>query len=258
MTLTDNLLNSQSILAFPFRDPQWVKKTLLGAVISLAGIVIPILPWIVVWGYISETIRRVHAGELEPALPEWSDLSGLLNKGLRMFGAVFIYMLPMNLLLFGAYVVMMTVSLAVPLIAGAGHSKTNSLISLLGGLTPLALMPLMAVGFVLMAVTALLLPAVIGEVAVTGEFSAAFRFKTWWRKLTVNWSGFLLVAVLYAGLTMAMTTVFQVFYMTLVCCPLGFVAILPAGFLTMAISAALVGQAMLTAESRLAAAPEAA
>ena len=65
--------------SFPFRDPDWVVKFLVGAVFVLLSVVLVGIPFLV--GYMVEVVRRVAAGEAEP-LPAWENLGEKFGRGL--------------------------------------------------------------------------------------------------------------------------------------------------------------------------------
>lgn len=73
---------------YPFKDPNWIVKILIGTVVSL----IPIVNFIG-FGYVIRTIRQVSAGN-ESTLPEWDDWGNDFIRGLYMVIAYFIYTLP--------------------------------------------------------------------------------------------------------------------------------------------------------------------
>ncbi len=79
---------------FSFQDKNWIKKYLLGALISI----VPILnfAWV---GYLVELMRNVTEDALEP-LPEWDEFGDKFVKGLLLAIAGFIYSLPGMILLF--------------------------------------------------------------------------------------------------------------------------------------------------------------
>ncbi|MDH4139821.1 MAG: DUF4013 domain-containing protein [Coriobacteriia bacterium] len=71
----------------PFKDQQWVNKTLLGGLWGLLGVTYP-----AVMGAQLDYIRKVWGGD--ETLPDWSDFGGKWVRGLLVGVAAFIYMLP--------------------------------------------------------------------------------------------------------------------------------------------------------------------
>ena len=73
-------------------DQDWVKKVLLGGVITLIPIVGPFFAF----GYMLETMKNVIAGRETP-LPEIDDFGGKLVEGLKAWVVSFVYALPLIL-----------------------------------------------------------------------------------------------------------------------------------------------------------------
>jgi hypothetical protein len=82
-----------------FDDPEWVSKTVIGAVLSI----VPILNFTVV-GYELRLIRNVSQGQARP-LPAWDDIGEMFVEGLWLGIARLIYALPV---IFGIVLGIMT------------------------------------------------------------------------------------------------------------------------------------------------------
>ncbi|MFQ5804147.1 MAG: DUF4013 domain-containing protein [Candidatus Methylomirabilales bacterium] len=81
----------------PFRDPQAVRKLLLGAVL----IILPIANFLAL-GYTLRLLEQVLGGE-EHRLPEWTGLGDLFIRGIKVFLVGAVYMaFPLLLLAAGA------------------------------------------------------------------------------------------------------------------------------------------------------------
>src|SRR5512139_234770 len=89
----------QDLFAFPFRDPNWKNKLLIGSLIALAGFVFPFVPWIFTYGYAAQIMRRIIVDKGEPFMPEWDDWNKLFNDGVRIGAAVFVYSFPFLIIL---------------------------------------------------------------------------------------------------------------------------------------------------------------
>ena len=57
----------QDTFTFMFRDPDWGKKFVIGSLLALAGMAVPILPYIVLWGYAAQIARRIVSGDAPAA-----------------------------------------------------------------------------------------------------------------------------------------------------------------------------------------------
>lgn len=82
--------------SFPFRDPDWVKKSLLGglfAMLSLFGVGVIFLA-----GYCVQVTQRVMRREPQ-LLPEWDNLGQMFILGLKYCVVYVVYLLPIVLLM---------------------------------------------------------------------------------------------------------------------------------------------------------------
>jgi hypothetical protein len=74
--------------AYPFRDPGWVGKIAVQALITI----IPIVGWIATAGWLMITFDNLHAGRQELAPAGFH-----LERGIPIFGVAFIYSLVVNI-----------------------------------------------------------------------------------------------------------------------------------------------------------------
>src|SRR5213595_2417929 len=75
--------------SYVFEDEQWISKVLLGGVILL----IPIVGWIAVSGYMVKVAQNVAQGNPRP-LPEWSEFGDHFMRGLHGIVIQIVYQLP--------------------------------------------------------------------------------------------------------------------------------------------------------------------
>jgi hypothetical protein len=227
---------------FPFRGPDWKNRFLIGAALSLAGFIIPILPLIVVYGYFMEVMRRViEQGEI--VLPAWDDWGKLALDGLRALGVGLVYLLPGQVVFWGGFLLYMVVSFSFPFFMVAAEGNQAAVAG------PLALLGSMAVMFVSILLGSLLtllgavpLPMALAHVAAKGEFGAAFRFRQWWTLLRANKLGYFVAWVLFAGLTaMGYFATTMAYYTIVLCCLIPFLGA-PVGFYLFSVGAAVFGQ----------------
>jgi hypothetical protein len=150
-----------SAFTFVFQDTDWLKKVGIAAAVFL----IPLVGPIVLLGWGLEITRRVINNEPQP-LPDWSDFSGYLQKGLRGFVVSLAYLMPVILIAICGQL------LNVGAIAGLSNADSDTagmVITLIGTCT-------MCLVFVLAIVTGFILPAANGLLAVHDQVGAAFRF----------------------------------------------------------------------------------
>jgi Protein of unknown function (DUF4013) len=124
--------------SYPFQDPAWIRKILIGAVLVLTIVGIP-----AVVGYVMRIMRAVVSGTDRP-LPEWDGVGELWIDGLKAIVVAFVWGLPGWVL------------------SVVGNSTDSWSLRCLAWL----------VGTVLSVIAGIAIVAV----ATTGEFGAGFRF----------------------------------------------------------------------------------
>ena len=186
-------------------DPKWISKVLIGAAVSL----VPILN-LALYGYALDVLKRVYHGTDLP-LPEWDDFGDYFMRGLLVVVGVFIWQLPVLLLICPI------------LIAG---TLTNS-----GWVFVLGFACLLPIG--------ILFSAIVGQVvaaryALSQEFSSMFEFGEIAAEARRGAGALLLCALVY------ITATFVGLLAGIITCGFGFFIIGP--WLTLA-QAHLLGQA---------------
>jgi hypothetical protein len=240
----------QRLLGFPFRDPRWKTKWLIAGALMLAGMIIPIVPTLFLYGYFAEVMRRVIAGGQEPSLPEWDDWSQKLLDGLRLAGAGLVYCLPLILLFLVGMGLYIGLSIVPLLVAGAEASSPEVALAPLVGSG--VWMLVMGVAMILGLVTGAILPGPIAHTVAKGEFAAALRFREWWPIFRANLGGFLLAYVLLMGVGMVLSLVTQVLYLTIVLCILAPFVLAVTSVYLLLIAGVLFGQAYRTGVEKVA------
>ncbi len=160
---------------FVFEDPEWLKKIVIAALISI----IPVIGQIYLVGYGLEVGRRVIRQDPRP-LPDVSFVESLM-LGLKSFVIGLVYSIP-------AIVFSLPISF-VPLIS----SDTGSDMS---NLSPIAAAVALCCGGLLLIYGILIwvwLPAAEGHFLATGSMGAAFRFGEVWALLKAAPGPYLLV-----------------------------------------------------------------
>jgi hypothetical protein len=147
-------------LSFVFEDPQWVQKLLMGALFSLAAVVL--VGIFFVNGYLARLVRNVVEG-VERPMPEWTDLGDMFAEGAMLFVAALLYMIPMFFLVFLMFPFSVLTNIDNPATQILGG----------GGLVMLGLV-LVPVGLAVAA----WVPAALLHAAVRRDFRAAFDFRT--------------------------------------------------------------------------------
>ncbi len=171
--------------SYVFEDQEWLKKVLIGGVVSL----VPIVNFAAT-GYFLEETKRVSEGRELP-LPEWDNLGGYFMKGLMTFVAGFVYSLPALLIYCCAFILP-------PMIASAGATGQRG-----GNGGPLeavaGLLFICGICLILIYLLALLLflPALLVRYALTDQFSAFFQFGPAWQLIQTNVGGYVMAVLVY-------------------------------------------------------------
>ena len=216
MAQSVSMNNLQTLLEFPFRQPKGPEKLAIGGALTLLGFIVPILPGLVVAGYQAAIARRaIRTGEL--VMPEWDDWSGFLLDGLRVSGAVLIFMAPAILTFFAGYGGMMATSVGAAIAEEGGASELAPFmpLMLLGSFGGIALF---GVGMLLLLASFAILPVALAHVVATNSFAAAFRVREWAPILRANLGGFVLGYVLLMGVSFVGSFAIQILQFTIVLC----------------------------------------
>jgi len=235
------LSSLKAVFKFPFQQSDWQNRFLVGSVILLASLMIPIVPALLVYGYILQVMRLAIEGKgLD--LPAWDDWGELALDGLRGFLVSLAYMLPGTLIYFGGMILYFVSVLALPILMEVVGQESQLAFAL-----PLLMLASMSIMFLSMLVASLLflvgvvpLPVAIAHFAAQGEVGAAFRVREWWPLLRINKLGYFVCLVVIVGLMATMYYLVMMFgYCT--CCLFSLLMI-PAGFYVSLVSAVLLGQ----------------
>ncbi len=145
-----------SALTYPQRDPEWIRKTLIGGVLSI----IPIANFIPV-GHMLAIAEDVSEGG-GAALPPWDQLGGYFKKGLGVAVISLVLMAPAVLLLVCGY------GLGLGLIAATGGGVDEATINIV-------MIGVQCVVFGLALICTLFVPAALSEYVITGRVGAAIQ-----------------------------------------------------------------------------------
>ena len=208
--------------SFVTEDPEWVKKILIGGAFAVACLLLVGVPFVL--GYFSRTLRNVVAGEPRP-MPEWDDLGGLFNEGLRLTAVYLLYTLGIVAVL-AAFGCVLTLPLT--LLSGSGARPSEAL-GLLGGLGIVALYGVLMLVSLALAVY---LPAALARSALRGTVADGFAWREVLGFIQANLGNYLLTLVIYL-----LASFLSQLGMVLCC-----VGIFPAAFWGYMVLAAALGQ----------------
>jgi hypothetical protein len=192
-------MDFQQAFTFMFKDEDWIKKVLLGVLISL----IPIFGQFAVVGYMLAIIRNVKTGEPRP-LPEWDEVVQYFVDGLKSWVVSLVYSLPVIVL----SCPLMLIGF-LPLLAGNNEDMMGILAGVSGILALLLSLPAVLYGLLLGLVS----PVLFIRLAETGQISDCLRVREVVRFTFAN-IGSILIALLIivaAGLVIVAPAVFLTF-----------------------------------------------
>lgn len=252
----------QDVFSYPFQDPHWKEKFLIGSLFAFLSIILSptiilaFVPAIFLYGYFARILRTVIVERVDPSLPEWDDWNDLFWDGARLLVVGLIYSLPIIVLFVLAYGSMFLMVLAGGLVedAGGGGSPLVALVPMAG---MFGFMGLFALGMLASILLGALVPVIYGHVIVKDQFRAAFRFGEWWAVLRANLGGFLIVYIVAMGLWMVASFALNILYMTLILCCLIPFALAPISVYLLVVTGALFGEAYRNGADRLSSPPEA-
>ncbi len=196
------------LFLFPVRDGEARKQFLIGALIYLAGSIVPVVPLVLASGYTARIMRQVLNGE-PPRMTAWDRWEEFLQDGIRMFGVRLIYMAPLLLFLMP----IMAVTFTMPFwMEAVSSSDADAFLALIPLAVAGAFMFIVPLSFALGLITF----AAETHVVQTAEFAAAFRFREWWDVFRKNWGGFLVAFAISYAVSMALTVVMQIAIITII------------------------------------------
>jgi len=201
--------NLGELLTFPFTTAEARKNFLFGCLAMFIGFFIPLLPYIIVYGYVAKIVRKVAEGE-SPSMPAWDDFNEMFTDGLRLYGVKLVFSLPVILIMFaglGTYIAGTMVMV---------FQEDPDIINILLPILLLVLGATMCVTVILgMAISFMAYPASIHAV-VKRNFAAGFRFREWWPILRVNVGGFLFAILVAFAISFLYSIGVQILMFTII------------------------------------------
>lgn len=236
-------MSLRKLFRFPFQEPEWASRFLVGALLTLANYIVPIVPGIFVSGYILRVMRQSVEGE-EPTLPAWDDWGKLTKDGLGVLAISLVYFLPAIVVMIGGMVIYFVGSFYGPLAASTSSNPEEILVMM-----PMIMLGSMAIQFVTMflgmilsILGAIALPLALGQYVAHGEIRAAFRVRQWWRILKADKLGYFISWVVIVGLMGVIYFIAMLAYFTLILCCFIPILIAPVSLYILLVGAALFGQ----------------
>lgn len=209
----------KEIFMFPIKDEESRKHFYVGVGVSLLAFIIPILPYLVLFGYSAQIAKQILNGE-SPRMVPWTDWGKLAKDGLKVFGARFVIGLPLIIFI----IPIMIISFAFPfMMENASSSEAEAIIPLF----MLIMFGSTCFIFPISLVVAVIVPAAEIHVIEKDDFTAVFRFREWWQIFRANLGGFIAAFGIYYIISFALGFVMQILIATLILACL-LIAFLPA------------------------------
>jgi hypothetical protein len=241
-SLTSNYL--RTAFNFPFQRKDWIVPFSIGFALLFAGMIVPIIPILFVYGYIAEIMRMAIKGE-EMVLPSWNNWGTLFKDGLRCVGVGLAYLGPgiiVSMIGFIAYFVMIVASVALTP-ESSSYDSTSAGLSVLvmfGAMGTLFLS--MFFGTLLLLAGAIPLPAALAHFIAHDQLGSAFHLREWGRIVRKDKWGYFIAWLLVVGLLGVVYLGFILAYMTFILCLVGYLFLFPISFYIMLVSASLFGK----------------
>lgn len=178
-------MSFEKSFGFVFKDPEWVKKLLIGTVFALLTPLAIGAPFLT--GYIIRIIRHRLDGKED--LPAWDNVGDLFVDGVKMIFVGLVYALPI-LVLGVTLAILMIVAVAVDSDAGA--------------VVALLIFPFQGLSFLYSLLIVLVHPHIYYVIATDAPLSQAFHLRKYFRLLKKEWSNALL-ALLFVWLAGAVS-----------------------------------------------------
>ena len=237
-----NNINLKQLFLFPIQDDEARKNFLITSLVYFASFIIPILPVLVVMGYIARVIRQVVNGE-EPRMTLWDNWESMFKDGIYLFGVRLVYSIPIFIVIFPLYFGM----ILAPLWMEAGHGANEELF-----FVPFLIFAAgMLITFPISLALGIILPAAEVHTIVNNDFAAGFRVREWWPIFRANWTGFLLAYLIALVASMILSSIVAIAMITIVLfCVIPFIMPAISAYLSLVMYAAFAhaykeGQAKL-------------
>jgi hypothetical protein len=201
-------IDLNQIFTFPFKDAESRKYFLIGCAVALAGFIIPVIPYLLLFGYAARIAKQIFNGEA-PRMIAWDDWEGMLKDGARMFGVRMVYSLPLLILV----IPLALMGMGLPIIMANVNSADAEAIIVIFSMIMLAVMCLI---IPISLPLAAIIPAAEMHAVDKNEFAAGFRFGEWWAIFRANLGGFVAAFAIYYVASLILTIALQIIIATLI------------------------------------------
>ncbi len=202
----------QKTLLFPFRDKAAQKNFLIASLVALMGLVIPILPWLALYGYAVRIMRQIIDEKQEPTMPEWTNWNELLSDGLRLLLLRMVIVLPLLLILtFGIVVTIIPIVLMLQ-----SDQDANGMFGVIAIVINLIWIALAIFLMLIIIPLSIMAGAAEGHMVSQRSVAAAFCIQEWWPIFRKNMGGFTIGYLIISATSVAASLVLQMLAYTII------------------------------------------
>lgn len=263
----------REVFTAPFKTREGSSRFVIGVLLNLGSCIIPIVPCILINGYLAETMRQAIRGEAV-SMPEWKNWDRLFIDGLKISIGEFLFLFPgIFILIFGYIIYFISVVFLSQNQPAASNYQSNmsanhlvssvhqSLISMPSQTPPesslffliglLVFIVCLVAGIFLFLAGAIPFPAALAHMIANDRFSALFQCNRWTRIIKSDFTGYFIAWTIMVGLYSIITFFFFIFYHTIICCAVGFLIMFIATFYMAFVVSVLFGQSYREGLARL-------
>ncbi|MBL8098410.1 MAG: DUF4013 domain-containing protein [Anaerolineales bacterium] len=211
--------NLNEIFMFPVKDDESRKHFYVGIAVSLLAFIVPIVPYIILFGYGAQIAKQIINGE-SPRMIAWTDWGKLFKDGLKVFGARLVIGLPILVFVLP----IMIISFAFPFVMENASAREAESMALVFTVIMLGFTCFI---FPISLVMAVIIPAPEMYVIDKDDFKAVFQFREWWKIFRANLGGFIAAFGIYYIVSFVMAFAMQILIATLILACL-LIVLLPA------------------------------
>lgn len=199
--------NLNEILMFPLKEENR-KHLYVGIAVSLLAFIVPIVPYIILFGYGAQIAKQILNDE-SPHLVAWDAWGKLFKDGLKVFGVRFLVGLPILIVI----IPIIIISAGLPIVAeNMNPSEAESVIFIF---------IILIFGSLCFIIPISLLTAVVAQapemyVIEKDDFKAIFQFSEWWKIFRANLGGFIAAFGIYYLVSFVLTFAVQIIFATII------------------------------------------
>lgn len=201
-------IDLKQLFLFPVKDAEARKHFLIGCLVSLSAFIIPILPYMALYGYAARIAKQIMNNET-PRMVAWDDWAGMFKDGARMFGVRLVYSIP--ILIFTIPIILAAIGMPI-FMENANSADIDSIIIVF----TLIMFACMCLIIPLTIPLVVVIPAAEMYAVDKNEFAAGFQIREWWAIFRANIGGFIAAFAIYYIASTILVFALQIIMATLI------------------------------------------